>query len=163
MAIVTDTTEVRPTRHPNWGSLPGKVALENEFLRGATYAQLGRKYGVRPQTVLGTMKRRAKRAGTPWPLKQGTHLHQQRLGRVCGETRWDSITASMIRLELDNAIKTMPDVTLRRIAARAKVGERTVYETHSGARPRISRKTAQKIMRVIEALEMSHQRDTTAA
>lgn len=138
------------------GRLPGKADLEREFLAGATYAQLARKYGVQhPQTVLTTMKRRARREGTRWPLKRDSHLFRQRLSSVCSETRWDGITAVMVRAEILEAVKTL-GVTRREIARRSGVGERTVYEVSTGVRQRISRATAQRIMRAIEALEKSH-------
>lgn len=137
-------------RHPHWGALPDKRTLEAEFVRGETYGQLGRKYGVRPQTVLSTMKRRALRDGTAWPLKQGSP--RLRLQRQLNDPRWDSVSALLIRGELDESCATY-GVTLRGIACLARVGERTVYEVHAGSRARISRATAHKLMAAIESIE----------
>lgn len=137
--------------------LPGKAQLEREFLAGASYADLARKYGVgSARTVLITMKRRARRDGTPWPLVKQPRRH----GLVCSLNRWDGITAMMIKAEINEAVATLPGLTKREIARRSGVGERTVYEISTGTRTRISRATAERIM---VAIELSEAAGTTAA
>lgn len=138
--------------------LPGKAQLEREFLAGASYADLARKYGVgRPETVLSTMKRRARRDGTPWPLQKS---HR----RLRSANRWDGITAMMIKAEINEAVENL-GITKREISRRSGVGERTVYEISTGTRTRIARATAEKIMSVIEQFEheLSEPAGTTAA
>jgi transposase len=161
--VSAEVSEARATgRHPNWGALPPKAELERMFLGGMSYAQIAKRYGVgRPQTVLTTMKRRARREGTPWPLKRDNHIYRQQR-RLSSHPRWDSVTTVMIRAEIHDACKNL-GITKRDIIRRSGVGERTIYQVSSGARDRISRTTAHKIMAAIEQLEQSVGRgDNTA-
>lgn len=137
--------------------LPGKTALEREYVAGASFAELAEKYGVNTKTVNNTMRLRAKKAGTTWPLKQGRPGWEKRKANKHAERAWDSVTAKMIRLELQD-IRALTGVTLEAIATEAGVSQTTVWQIHSGRRERCARSTAEKIMVVVERLEKAHRR-----
>lgn len=135
--------------------LPDKADLEREYIAGESFDSLAKKYGVRRKTVYNTMKLRAERAGTRWPLKAGRQ-DAQRLRRIAQERRHDSITARMIRAELHEFAQQPYRLTVREIARRAGVHPTTVSQIRTGARDRCARSTAEAIMAVIERAEVAH-------
>ena len=112
----------RNLRH---AKLPGKEALEAEYLAGASFSELAEKYGVNTKTVNNTMRLRAQKAGTTWPLKQGRPGWERRKAKKHAERAHDSITAKMIRYELQD-IQALTGVSLREIAERSGVPLGTV-------------------------------------
>lgn len=137
--------------------LPDKDDLEREYLAGASFDSLAAKYGVRRKTVYNTMKLRAQKAGTRWPLKQGT-MSEQALRRRAQRQRHDSITTVMIKAELVEFAEQPYAIPVREIARRAGVHPTTISQIRTGARDRCARSTAEAIMAVIEEVEKAGRR-----
>lgn len=142
--------------HPHQ-KLPEKAALEREYLAGASFSELGEKYGVPKKTVYNCMVRRARNAGTPWPLKQGRPGWEKKKSEAHRRRR-DTITAMMIRLEIQDLHRAPWAITHAELAERAGVSASTIHQISSGHRKRVRRATAQAIMAVIERLEKQAQR-----
>lgn len=143
-------------RHPNHGALPGKAELERLYVQERlSFAQIAARYGVQKKTVYNTMKRRAERAGTPWPLKATQPGWRRRAAQKHSEVRWDGVTAMMVRAEIAHCRETL-GVPLKRIIELSGVSQDTVWQISCGVRKRISRATAHKIMGAIEQLEVSY-------
>lgn len=140
--------------HPHQ-KLPEKAALEREYMAGASYAQLAEKYGVRRKTVYNTMALRARKAGTPWPLKQGRPGWERKKAETRGRTI-DSITASMIRAELQEMRHQPWRILLAQVALESGVSYGTVMQISSGHRKRVTRRVAEAIMAVIERHERQY-------
>lgn len=139
--------------HPH-AKLPDKATLERLYVqKGLSMQQIAQKYGVQKKTVYNTMKRRAERAGTPWPLKMGRPGWRQRAGRKHGEVHWDSVPTLMLRAEIRECRETYK-VTHKVIAKHAGLPKGTIDQV---AAPkgvaRVSRKTATKIMKGVVAVE----------
>lgn len=141
--------------------LPDKQTLEREYLAGASFLQLGEKYGVTKKVVYNTMVRRARRAGTPWPLKQRDPRWREKAAKKHSIERHDSVTAVMVRLEILD-IQTKTGVTKAAIAKAAGVSPSAITDIVTGRRARIKRTTAAAIMAEIERLEKAHNRRAQA-
>lgn len=141
--------------------LPDKDTLEREYLAGASFTQLGEKYGVSKKTVYNTMIRRARAAGTPWPLKQRDPRWREKAAAKHRADFHDGVTAVMVRLEILD-VQTLTGVSRRQIALGAGVHPSVVSAITTGARKSIKRSTAEAIMAEIERLEKAHNRRVQA-
>lgn len=138
-------------QHPHQ-KLPDKDDLEREYMAGASYAQLGEKYGVDKKVVYNCMVRRARAAGTTWPLKQRQPGWRQRAAKKHSVERHDSVTAVMVRLEVIEHLAKYRR-TQRSLAQGAGISPSAITDIVRGRRPRIQRATATAIMAEIERHE----------
>lgn len=137
---------------PAHAILPPKAELERLYVvQGLSYAEIGEKYGVPPKTVYNCMVRRARKAGSPWPLKKGRPGWGTRMGRK----RWDSITAQMVRAEVLYCVERYPvsQVRINELAGLPRGAVHRITCSGPSASKRISRQTAAKIMEAVEAIE----------
>ncbi len=132
--------------------LPDKARLERLYVEeGLSFREIGERYGVPAKTVYNCMVRRSRKAGTPWPLKQG----QPGWGRRMGRKRWDSVTAVMVRAEILLCVERygVTQLDIDRLAGLNHNACQRITCRGPSASKRISRMTAQKIMGAIEAIE----------
>lgn len=135
--------------------LPDKATLEKIYVvEGLSFAEIAARYDVKPKTVYNTMKLRAQKAGTTWPLKQGRRPDWR---HRAASKRWDSVTAVMVRAEI-REFCTKTGTTRRELAAMAGLTKGTVEQISCGSLTRISRQTAEKVMAAIEAAEIAEKR-----
>lgn len=140
-------------RHPNHGILPPAPELRRMYMdKDLTFDDIARKYGVRRNTVCNKLRRHAQANGLSWPLKQARPDWRKRAGRRQGATRWDSVSAQLLRAELRECASTYR-VTYGGIAVRAGINPNHVYQITAGLLTRVSRRTCLLLMQAVEAIE----------
>lgn len=140
-------------RHPNWGKLPDKDTLERMYVQqGLSYKQIGEKYGVPKKTVYNTMVRRAKRAGTPWPLKMSRPDWKVKAAKKHSREFWDGVNPMMVRAEIVHASETYK-ISIAELGELAGVCRSTMYAVAGGRKASMSRESAHKVIAAIEKLE----------
>lgn len=138
--------------HMPHAKLPDQATLLSLYLKDdLSFAEIGERYGVAPKTVWSTMRRRQIRAAGQWPLKSRRPNNYVRVG-MKQRKRLDSITAEMVKHEINHAVATLP--TQKKIIAELSgVSAFSVGRIANGHYERITRTTAERIMRAIEKLE----------
>lgn len=139
--------------HPH-AKLPDKATLERLYVReNLSFKEIGDRYGVTKKVVYNNMKRRADKAGTAWPLKQQRPDWRARAAKKHSEGRWDSVTTIMLRAEIRECRETY-GVTSDRIAELAGLHP-SIIDTIAApnGRKRVSRTTAEKVMRGVTQVE----------
>lgn len=150
--------------HPH-AKLPDKATLERLYVRdNLSFKEIGDRYGVTAKVVYNNMKRRADKAGTAWPLKTQRPDWRARAAKKHSEVRWDAVTTVMLRAEIREC-REVHGVTNHRIAELAGLHPSQVDQIAAPkGRPRVSRTTAERLMRgIVEVERRSRQRNAALA
>lgn len=129
---------------PRTVEMPPYEKVRALYMSGLPWNRIAARYHVNQRSLYTRMRHDAERAGHAWPWRDASG--------AANRARHKSASTELIRLELQD-FREWSGVTYAELANQARLHSSTIYRITSGHKLTLSKKTADKIMRVIERYE----------
>lgn len=127
--------------------MPPYAKVRAEYSRGASWAQLGKRYGVDPRSLYNFTRRDAQNAGHTWPIRSSDVR-----SRSATLAAYDRCNAALLRLELVD-FKAWSGVEYKDVAREAGLSPTTIHKITAGIKLTVTRSTVDRVMAVIDRHE----------